>query len=223
MRRRIALVALALSAALATSAAAQTPAPPTPGAAAPKPYQVEGFRSAKFGMSEAEVRRAIQIDFNVKESAITRETNPTELTTVLVITAQDVLPEVGKVKIAYTLGYSRKRLFQVVVSWGAGVSDTAPNATNVLSGAKLLQSYFLAQPFPEAGRVVNSQMPGDINLLFQGLDEKGRLVQLQYGLVPWPPQKSAEDKLSPRIPFGRVVYSEDPQNPDIFRIKQGQF
>jgi len=215
MRRRRLLAALAL-APLAAPALAQT-------APAAKLYEVEGFRSAKFGMSEAEVRRAIQIDFNVKESAITKETNPTELTTVLLITAQDVLPEVGKVRIAYTIGYQRKKLMQVVMAWGAGVSDTAPGATNILGGAKLLQSYFVAQAFPAESRVVNSQLPDGSSLLFQGLDEKGRLVQLQYGQVPWPPAKSPEDKPSARVPFARVVYAEDPTNPDIFRIKQGQF
>jgi len=213
VRRRRLLAALALTP-LAVPALAQT---------APKPYEVEGFRSAKFGMSETEVRRAIQIDFNVKDSAITKETNPTELTTVLLITAQDVLPEVGKVKIAYTIGYQRKKLMQVVMAWGAGVSDTAPGATNILGGAKLLQSYFVAQAFPAASRVVNSQLPDGSSLMFQGLDEKGRLVQLQYGQVPWPPAKSPEDKPSPRVPFARVVYAEDPANPDIFRIRQGQF
>ena len=218
MRRRAFLAGVALWAPVATAARAQTAAP-----AAPKPYQVEGFRSAKFGMTEAEVRRAIQLDFNVRESAITRETNPTELTTVLIISAQDVLPEVGKVRIAYTLGYQSRKLMQVVLAWGAGVSDTAPGTTSVLAGAKLLQTYFLAQPFLTEGRVVNSQMADGSSLLFQGLDEKGRLVQLVYGQIPWPPPKKPEEKPPPRVPFARVVYSEDPTNPDIFRIKKGQF
>ncbi len=226
MRRATALAALALSALIAASAAAQAPAPPSaPETAAPQPYQVEGFRSAKFGMSEAEVRRAIQIDFNVRDSAIVRTTNTTELTTVLTITAQDVLPDVGKVKIVYTLGYAHKSLFQVRLLWGASVSDTSPTATNVLAGAKRLQSYFVTQTFPAEGRAIDTQMADGINLLFQGFDGKGRMVQLQYGTTPWPPQQGdkAGLKPSPRLPFGLVIYAEDPKNPDIFRIKQGQF
>jgi hypothetical protein len=227
VRRTIGLAALALSALLAGSAAAQAPAPPAPsGPAAPKPYQVEGFRSARFGMSEAEVRRAIQIDFNVKDSAIVKSTNPTELTTVLTIIAQDVLPDVGKIKIVYTLGYTRKSLFQVRLLWGASVSDTSPTATNVLAGAKRLQTYFLSQPFPAEGRAVDTELADGVNLLFQGFDDKGRMVQLQYGVTPWPPQQSekgVDRKPSPRLPFGLVIYAEDPKNPDIFRIKQGQF
>jgi len=51
-------------------------------------------------------------------------------------------------------------------------------------------------------------------------------VQLQYGTVPEAPragEKPDETKPPPRIPFGRLVYVEDPKNLDIFKIKPGQF
>src|SRR5207237_5145418 len=96
-----ALLAFAVATGLVLSdthpVAAQTAAPTAPPAptAEVKPYQVEGFRAAKFGMDEAAVKRAIAGDFSVKESSISKEVNPVDRTTVLSVTAKDVLPEIA--------------------------------------------------------------------------------------------------------------------------------
>lgn len=229
------LRALALTAALAAASGgaawAQT-APPSgiaplaPNAGEIKPYDVEGFRSAKFGMDEAAVKRAIAADFNVKESTISKEINPIDRTTVLTITAKDVLPEIPVARVHYIVGYSQKKLFQVVLMWGAGVSETAPTSTGVLGGAQELLNYFLGQSFKPENRIINAQLSDGNTLLFQGTDEKGRVVQLQYGTVPEASragEKPDDTKPPPRIPFGRLVYVEDPKNLDIFKIKPGQF
>jgi len=209
---------------------AQTPAagttPPATETSEVKPYEVEGFRTAKFGMDEAAVKRAITADFNIKDAAIAKEINPVDRTTVLSITAKDVLPEIAVARVHYILGYSQKKLFQVVLTWGAGTSETAPGNTSVLNGAQLLLNYFVGQSFKPENRIVNAQLPDGNALLFQGTDEKGRVVQLQYGTVAEPPKKgetTEESKTPVRIPYGRLVYVEDPKNMDVFKIKPGQF
>jgi hypothetical protein len=228
------LRALALAAVLALSGErtlwAQQPVPGAVAPAAPaaedaKPYEVEGFRTAKFGMDEAAVKRAIQADFNVKESAISKEVNSVDRTTVLSITAKDVLPDISVARVHYIIGYSQKKLFQIVLLWGAGVSETAPNSASVLGGAQELLNYFLGQSFKPENRIINAQLSDGNSLLFQGADEKGRVVQLQYGTVAAPPRKgeTTDETKPPRIPYGRLVYVEDPKNLDIFRIKPGQF
>jgi hypothetical protein len=233
---RAGLGALALGAALAlaeTSAAAQqAPSSAAPPAQAPgnpetpKPYEVEGFRSAKFGMTEAEVKRAIQVDFNIKEASIARAVEPVDRTPTLTITTNDILPDVGPVRVVYWFGYKEKKLFQVGLMWGAGVGDTAPNSTNVLGGAQVLLNYFASQNFKPENRIVNAQLVDGMNLLFQGIDEKGRMVQLQYGTVvrELPAgEKPDPAKPQPRIPFARLVYVQDPKNRDVYHIKPGQF
>ena len=226
---------LALAAALAVAGGVTLSAQPAPTAgdapAAPnpsdvKPYQVEGFRSAKFGMDEAAVKRAIQADFNVKDAAISKEVNPVDRTTILTVTAKDVLPEIAIARVRYVIGYSQKKLFQVVLMWGTGASETAAGNTSVLGGAQELLNYFLGQSFKPENRIVNAQLSDGNALLFQGTDDKGRVVQLQYGTVPEPPRKGETPdpaKAPPRVPWGRLVYVEDPKNLDIFRIKPGQF
>ena len=218
-RRRAIAGTTLFAALLGSSARAQTPVET-------KPYEVEGFRSAKFGMTEAEVRKAIQTDFKIGESAIKSDTNAIERTTILSFTSKDVVPEAGDVRVLYFFGYSKKKLFQVVLSWGAGVSETAANATSVLAGAQLLLNYVVGQQFKPEGRIVNAQLSDGTALLFQGQDDKGRTVQLQYGTVPEAPkqgEKPDPNTPAPRIPFARLIYIEDAKNPDVFRIKPGQF
>jgi hypothetical protein len=225
-RRRLVLgAALTL---IACGAMAQQPAVPSVGTVAPelKPYEVEGFRSAKFGMTEAEVKKAIETDFNVKENAIGHDINAVERTTILSFTGKDVIPDAGDVRVFYILGYSKKRLFQVVLSWGAGVGETAANSTSVLAGAQLLQNYFVSQQFKPEGRLVNAQLSDGSILMFSGVDDKGRAVQLRYGTQPQAPkagEKPDPNNPLPRIPFAQLLYVEDPKNPDVFRIKPGQF
>src|SRR5579885_800027 len=118
-RRALAMIVAAAVLAGPGPLSAQTPAPaPAPNAADVKPYEVEGFRSAKFGMDEAQVKRAIATDFVVKESTITREVNPVDRTTVLSITAKDVLPDIAIARIHYSSGSSRRR-------WSRAVSPGA--------------------------------------------------------------------------------------------------
>jgi hypothetical protein len=234
MRAGRTLRALALATALTVAGIAAWAQTPTAGTAQPagagaseaKPYQVEGFRAAKFGMDEAAVKRAIAADFSVKEATISKEVNPVDRTTVLSLTVKDVLPDIAVARLHYILGYKDKKLFQVVLTWGAGTSDTKPDNTSVLGGAQQLLNYFLTQSFKPDGRIVNAQTADGNALLFQGTDERGRVVQLQYGTTPEPPKKgeTAEDGKTPaRVPYGRLVYVEDPKNMDVFKIKPGAF
>src|SRR5689334_12010802 len=117
--------ALLVTAAGVVAALAQTPAPAAkkdaaPAATSTKPpvtlaptVEVSGFRSAKFGMSETEVRAAIIRDLGVKPEAIRAETNASEQTRVLLVKAHDVLPGGGIAEVSYVLGFKSKTLIQV--------------------------------------------------------------------------------------------------------------
>src|SRR5262245_48533831 len=94
----ILLIPLFLAIAGLPGAFAQTPPaapPPAPPPAAPAPAApatpksdptetaVDGFRSARFGMTEAQLRAAIKSDFKVADAAIKVFTHPVEQTRVL--------------------------------------------------------------------------------------------------------------------------------------------
>src|SRR6266566_6271498 len=77
--RRVALVAGLLLIGLGFGVQAQD----QPKQDQPK-YEVTGFRDARFGMTEAEVRAAVKKSFAVKDADIKTTANPTEGTTLLI-------------------------------------------------------------------------------------------------------------------------------------------
>jgi len=80
----------------------QTPAPAAPAA---QPVSIDGFRSAHFGMSEQETRKAIEADFKLSGSAVRPGDNPVERTRVLSVTVPDLVPDSGKAVIDYVFGF----------------------------------------------------------------------------------------------------------------------
>src|SRR5579859_3584259 len=86
---------------LAAPAFAEAGKPP------PTAATIDGFRDAHFGMTEAELRRAIQADF--PKAAVAVAINPTEKTTILSLTAGGLLPDTGPARVSYILGYRSRR------------------------------------------------------------------------------------------------------------------
>src|SRR5689334_21708725 len=65
--------------------------PPTAAATIPEPTGIEGFRSARFGQTESQVRTAIKDDFKLNDAAITAATHPLEQTRSLSIKVRDLV------------------------------------------------------------------------------------------------------------------------------------
>jgi hypothetical protein len=151
-------LATALALAAIWPAAAQTKkdaappaaAPAAPAASANRPaiapsatLEVSGFRSAKFGMSEADVRAAIVKDLNVKPDAIRAETNTSEQTRVLLVRAPDVLPGGGMAEVSYVFGYKSKTLIQVGATWSKA-TDEKMTPDQLFSNSTVLRTHFIS-------------------------------------------------------------------------------
>jgi hypothetical protein len=193
----------------------------SPSATAPQAKQakVEGFRSARFGMTEDELRKAIAKDFNISGDAVQKVEDPSERTTALLIKVKDLLPDSGVGVVAYIMGYKSKKLFRVNVIWGkeAG-SDT--KAENIVSAANALRNFLTEQGYKKDTLVLNHPLEGDNVLVFQGKDNQGRLTELVLGLIT----EKAEKPNSPAAVKGanlRLSYVEKPSAPDIYRIDGG--
>jgi hypothetical protein len=94
-------------------------------------YEVTGFRDARFGMTEPEVRAAIKKSFAVKDADIKAGSNPTEGTTLLTVRVNSLDPGPGTATVTYIFGNKSKKLIQVNVAWG----EDAPNDANAIIGA----------------------------------------------------------------------------------------
>jgi len=178
--------------------------------------EVEGFRSARFGMTEKEVYRAIYKDFRISKKKVERQVHPTEKTVNLGIRVNDLLPQSGPARAYYVFGYKSRRLIQVNIVWGRPVTEK-PDARQVVTLANQLREHFKGQVFRKQGLMVNQSLGKDSVLVFRGRDKKDRMVLLL--LVN--PQK-------PGVPQNQEIvlklsYIQQPDQPDIFKIKKGEF
>lgn len=206
---------------LSPSIGAQSPAPATnaPSASVAKQVKVEGFRNARFGMDEAQIRQAIGKDFKLSGDAIEKIEDPTERTSALLIKVNDLLPDSGPGVVAYIMGYKSKKLFRVNVIWGSEVGSPA-KPEQIVAAANALRNYLLAQGYRQEGLTVNQTLGNDNVLVFQGSDLQGRMTELILGLVSKPADKP---DVPPTITGAnlRLSYVEKPGDPDIYRIPGG--
>ncbi|MCU0986329.1 MAG: hypothetical protein MUC89_15565 [Acetobacteraceae bacterium] len=234
MRRAVpCLLALLIAGSAVAQQAQPRQAPPAqPPAQAPRPAQaaeapapaenaavIEGFRSARFGMTEAETRAAIRRDFPEAAARIASEQTPVERTQVLTISVPDLIPDAGTARVSYILGHRSKKLIQVTILWGPP-ADAAARPEALVNAAEALRAHFVSLAWKPGSAAGGVALADGSTLVFRGLDEQGRMAQLQ--VLPAAPAAGATPA-APR-PFGlRLAYVSDPLNPDVFRLQRGQF
>jgi hypothetical protein len=178
---------------------------------------VEGFRSAKFGMNEAEIRAAIAKDFGSKPDAIRAQENQAELTRSLVVTVPDLLANGGTAEVSYVMGYKSKSLIQVASIWSKA-TDPALTPERLFSNANILRAHFMSEGFKPETVAINTPVNGGV-LMFRGSDAKDRSAILLL-------QGTFETKESQRIltPTALLLfYLADAKSPDVFKLPPGQF
>jgi len=189
----------------------------------PKIAMVEGFRSARFGMDEESLKKAIMKDFNFSGKDVRRIVHPSEKTVSLSVVVPNIVPESGNARVAYILGYKTKRLIQVNVNWGNPV-DSNPNLQGLVGTANALRDYFARRGFKKDALVMNARLSDGSVLVFRGVDPKGRMVILLLkGMND--PKVSGDKKTNPSKQKLSLFlsYISDPNTPDIFKIKDGSF
>lgn len=226
MRRVILAAALVLAggaAAMGAEPAAQAQTAP-PAATQPTPaIQLQGFRTARWGMDANEVKAAIRKDFNIPPDKIQIEENPSERTSVLSVIVPNLIEGAGKARVSYIFGFSTKRLIQVNVIWGTPV-DPEVKPDEVVAAANQLRDLFVASGYEPNTVHTNAAAKDGTIVVFEGADAErhATLLTLINGTVPGP-VKNGKREPSVQTTVLRLSYILDPQNPDIFRLKKGQF
>jgi hypothetical protein len=185
------------------------------------PATIEGFRQARFGMNEEQVRQAIRKDFPAAAATLTSAVHPSEKTTILSVSVTDLLPHTGKARISYIFGYRSKKLIQVNVLWSSDGSAAADET--IVGTANALRDYFATENFRADSVLANRQLAENTILVFRGSDDRKRTVLLVLGGVA--AAARSEDKKEPRPPplTLELSYIEDAAHPDVFKIGKGQF
>ena len=201
-------------------AAAEPPAAPA-GASnvmSAKSADITGFRSAKFGMTEAEVRAAIVKDFRVKPEDIREQPNPGERTKALLVNVADVLPGGGIGEVTYVFGYQSQKLIQVSVNWSKA-TDPKMTPEQLFSNSSVLRTHFLGEGFKPDSVATNMPINGGI-LIFRGSDASDRTaMMILQGTF-------AQGENNQRIltPTALLLfYIADAKAPDIYRLPAGSF
>ena len=192
--------------------------------------EVTGFRSARFGMSETETRRAIKRDFQLGRAKVEFQANNENRTSSLVTTVKDIFPGSDPAEIAYIHGYKQKKLIQINIVWGSLVSpDFDPQ--KLVNTANLLRNYFVELGFDPKNTILNTRVDDTLLIVFRSTDDEGRMVLLQLISKNVPDTdtdaESEEEEQEPVSQFKvdtlLLSYIEDINEPDIFRIKKGSF
>ena len=178
---------------------------------------VNGFRSAQFGMNERDLIKAIRGDFGIGKKQVSRQIHPNEKTITLGISVSKLLSESGDAKVFYILGYKSKRLIHINVIWGRPVMKN-PNAEAVVATANQLRNHFMQKKYQKEGFALNAQLGEGVILVFQGKDRKGRAARLLLSN----PKSEGDKKAGENIAL-TLSYIEKPEDPDVFRIKEGDF
>jgi len=197
-------------------AAATTEAPSA--GADDKVKAIDGFRSAKFGMSEADVRAAMIKDFNAKPDAIKAQDNASELTHSILMSVPELLPNGGTAELSYVFGYKSKSLIQVGAVWSKG-TDAAMTPEKLFSNANILRAHFMGEGFKPDSIAVNMPVAGGI-VMFRGSDAKDRsVILLLQGTF-----ENKENNQRVLTPTSLLLfYVADAKSPDIFKLPPGQF
>ena len=191
------------------------------GAAAQSSASVEGFRSARFGMSLETLYEALKKDFGVDKEKVTSTRNAIEKTTSLLITIDDIIPQSGQAIIAYIFGFESNKLIQINVIWN-NEEKTLASAENLVATGNILRNYFVAQGFPEEGRLMNQRLTDGSIVMFRGIDAKGRATVLQL-LVEQGAVLEDGTAGDSKVASLTLSYILDPIAPDIYKINEGDF
>lgn len=178
---------------------------------------IDGFRGAKFGMTQAQARSAIEGDFHLPGSAITETENQVQHTTVLGVQIADLVPQGGTAAISYVFGYQSHRLIGVDILWSPEIDpDTTPQM--LVQDGEMLQQYFASEGFA-APRTTGNITTSYGVLLFRSTDSSGNEVLLILsGKVEKVPH-SGEAQLAPAALT--LAYSANALHPDVFQFGKG--
>lgn len=178
---------------------------------------IDGFRSAKFGMRLQEVRTAIYQDFSLRgKRKVSIINHPTQQTKSLAITVKNLLPNSGDSRVVYVFGYKSKKLTHINIVNGYP-ADKNVTAQQVVNSGNFLGNHFLKKRYQKDSFVAHAKLNDGSVLIFRGKDQKGRMVLLRLSNTQ--PNKNNKDIKATL----NLSYIEKPGHPDAFQLKEGDF
>jgi hypothetical protein len=176
---------------------------------------IKGFRSAKFGMDQKNVYRAIAKDFKLEKSKVDKGVHPVEKTVSFGINVPELFRIGGTANIGYIFGFKSKKLMQVNVIWGQNASERLDRQA-VIDTANMLRTHFLKKRYQEEGLVANGKLSDSSTMVFRGKDKKGKMVLLVLNIVA-PSSELPVEEAGSSVSLV-LSYISNPDKPDVIDI-----
>ncbi len=212
-------------------AAAAKPAPkPAPTAPATAPaaeggLDIKGFRSATFGMTQAQVKTAVTNDFG-PAAKIQEGTNAEQGTQFMLVMVDHLDPGPTPAQIGYVFGATSHTLTSINVIWATGAEPTDQERAAITQAAQQLVAYFRSGPAPAKSSQGVARIGTNGLLLYSAVDKKNAGVLVVIDGVQYQ-GKTGDTPVTSPPPKGpaslRVAYASTVQNPDVKVLKPGSF
>jgi hypothetical protein len=139
---------------------------------------INGFRSARFGMTEKEVLQAIATDFKISKRKVEKKLLNEGKMTALIVHVPQIMDIGGPSDIVYILENKQKRLIRVNIDWGKSVTDNVIGK-DILTAANLLRNHFVKKRYKKKLYAYNRRIKDTMMIVFRGYDKKNRSILLR--------------------------------------------
>lgn len=141
-------------------------------------HEIKGFRSAHFGMSEAEVRAAIARDFPAQAAHVQHTDFPTGGVRALVLPLPALEPGPGPAGVTYLFGAGERKLMQVNLLWTTGAKPADAERSRLLTAGVQLTEYFRVMAWRPKAATMGVPLGANGLVLFSGIDPKDAMVEV---------------------------------------------
>jgi hypothetical protein len=156
-----------------------------PAAPAAKPlHEITGFRSARFGMNEDEVRAAVARDFKDHATLLQSVRHPDARYSMLVLPLPALEPGPGAAGVTYLFDAAKHKLVQVNVLWSTGDKPADAERTRIVAAGVQLADYFRKLAWRPDAATMGVPLGTDGIVLFSGIDPHKAMVEVSVTGVP---------------------------------------
>jgi len=141
-------------------------------------HEITGFRSARFGMNEDQVRAAVAHDFKDYAALLQPARHPDARYSLLVLPLPSLEPGPGAAGVTYIFAAAEHKLVQVNVLWSTSDKPGDAERTRMSAAGVQLADYFRALRWrPDAATMGVPLGPNGV-VLFSGIDAHKAMVEV---------------------------------------------
>jgi hypothetical protein len=192
-----------------------------------KTYAVDGYHSAKWGMTTTQVRQSVAKDFPDAKIGVD-VVDPVTHAVMVVIIVPHLAPGPGPMAITYMFGANTKKLFHVNLDWQAENATAVDQSALTEAGSQVVANFLgyywkllsVARGIPAGPNALilfagAGEAGGNVEVLLQGVGYSLKTAKGETLVLP-PPTAPTQALL-------HVAFSQSEKPVDVYAIKPGEF